>query len=556
MQQLISLWLALDGRRRAIVLFSVLAMFGGVLMLSRIASSPTYSLLYSGLEPSTSGEVVQSLEQRGVLYDVRGNSIYVENTRRDELRMSLASEGLPALNGQGYELLDSLSGFGTTAQMFDAAYWRAKEGELARTIVAGPQIRSARVHIANAASQPFRQSSNSTASVTATSVTGSLTSGQAKALKYLVASAVSGLSPDNVSVIDGRSGIVVSGDSETATGSTGEDRANELKHNVERLLEARVGVGNAIVEINVETATEREAITEIQFDPDGRVAISSEIEERTTSSNDSRGGSVTVASNLPDGDAGNSNNNSSSQDSETRERTNFEVSETRREILRSPGAIMRISTAVLVDGEFETDEQSGQKIWKARSEEELQALEDLVAAAIGLNTERGDTLTLRSMKFETTLAQGSIASPTFVQRLNLDVMKLVQIAVLSLVTLILGLFVLRPIISKAALPALPGPTSAERYDPIASSKPASTLLDGSSSSTDGVGAITGEIDDSGLMPPGLSVLGNENLASTSIAGAASAQSDPVDKLRQMIENRQDETVEILRNWIEDGEEHA
>ena len=71
--------------------------------------------------------------------------------------MTLAAEGLPANSGTGYELLDSLSGFGTTSQMFDAAYWRAKEGELARTLLAMPQIRAARVHLASAPARPLTE---------------------------------------------------------------------------------------------------------------------------------------------------------------------------------------------------------------------------------------------------------------------------------------------------------------------------------------------------------------------------------------------------------------
>ncbi len=106
------------------------------------ASQPDMALLFAGLEPAASGEVIAALEQQGVPYEVRGPAVYVPSTQRDVLRMTLASEGLPQTAGQGYELLDSLTGFGTTAQMFDAAYLRAKEGELARTILASPGIRS------------------------------------------------------------------------------------------------------------------------------------------------------------------------------------------------------------------------------------------------------------------------------------------------------------------------------------------------------------------------------------------------------------------------------
>ncbi|MGB8813597.1 MAG: flagellar M-ring protein FliF, partial [Paracoccaceae bacterium] len=191
MQNLFSLWSALDARRRVIVFGATIAVFVAVLALSRMAGTPGLSLLYAGLDGSTAGEVVAALEQRGVAFEVRGDSIHVDSSQRDALRMTLAAEGLPRTGAAGYELLDGLSGFGTTSQMFDAAYWRAKEGELARTILSNPQIRAARVHIAQAPAQPFQRDQLASASVTVTTTTGSLSEIQAKALKHLIAAAVS-----------------------------------------------------------------------------------------------------------------------------------------------------------------------------------------------------------------------------------------------------------------------------------------------------------------------------------------------------------------------------
>ncbi|CAM5370327.1 flagellar basal-body MS-ring/collar protein FliF [Frigidibacter albus] len=301
MQQLVALWQALDTRRRVIVAGATVAMFAAVLMLSGLSGGrPSMALLYAGLEGRGAAEVIAALDARTVPYEVRGDAIYVPVTERDSLRMALAGEGLPATGGAGYELLDKLSGFGTTAQMFDAAYWRAKEGELARTIVASTLIRSARVHIAVPNGQPFRQNRRPTASVAVTTGAGTLPPAHARALKFLVASAVAGMTPEDVSVIDADSGTVIAGDDGTPA-QGGEDRATAIKRNVERLLEARVGLGRAVVEVSVETVTEREAITERRFDPQGRVAISTETEERSNSAKDTKPGSVTVASNLPEG---------------------------------------------------------------------------------------------------------------------------------------------------------------------------------------------------------------------------------------------------------------
>ncbi len=303
MNQILSSWGALDARRRMIAIGATIAVFAAILALSAITSKPNMALLYAGLGPAQSGEIVAALGKQGVTYQVQGDSILVDIRRRDELRMMLASEGLPKLNGTGYELLDSLSGFGTTSQMFDAAYWRAKEGELARTILANPDIRSARVHIASLAGASFRNDTRPTASVTVTTHGGGLSAPQAKALQYLVASAVPRMKPEDVSVIDSVNGLIASG--EKTPNQVGEDHAADLRKNVERLLEARVGYGNAVVELSVQTVSEREAITERRFDPQGRVIISTENTETSRQADATKAPNVTVASNLPDGSASN-----------------------------------------------------------------------------------------------------------------------------------------------------------------------------------------------------------------------------------------------------------
>lgn len=539
MQPLIALWQALDPRRRLIVGVATLGMFAAVLALSGLAGKPSMALLYAGLESARAGEVVAALDQRAVVYEVRGDSIYVEAPRRDELRMALAGEGLPATGGAGYELLDSLSGFGTTSQMFDAAYWRAKEGELARTIVANPAIRSARVHIASSGSQPFRKESRPTASVAVGTAAGGLSPNHAKALKYLVASAVSGMSPDDVSVIDEAGGLIGAGEETSGTGSTN-DRAVELKKNVERLLEARVGYGNAVVEVSVETVTEREAITERIFDPETRVAISTDTEERTDKADDTRPGAVTVASNLPEGDAG-SGAKSQSQSSETRERTNYEVSETTREVVRAPGAIRRLSVAALVDGLQVTD-ATGATTWQPRPDEELSALKDLIASAVGFDEARGDVITLRSLAFEPVVPLGTPSTPGILSSTSLDLMNLVQIAVLSVVALILGIFVIRPILTQ--------PVRSRLAEPSAPAAP-------------GTRALTGEIEEREVLPGPMTVVSDFDIGGRAPPMGVGAGfgvkpdiSDPVARLKRLIDERQTESVEILRSWMEDHEEKA
>jgi len=540
LQQILDVWKALDVRRRVIVFLATAAVFAAVLGLARMASSPSLTLLYAGLESGAAGDVVAALEQRGVAYDVRGGAIFVESARRDELRMTLASEGLPATSTKGYELLDSMSGFGTTSQMFDAAYWRAKEGELARTIQAHPAITGARVHLASTGSNPFQRDVEPSASVMINTSSGALTSKHGRALRYLVASAVTGLAPDDVSIIDSTGGLI--GVAEDAPANATDDRAEAMRKRVQRLLEARVGPGNAVVELSLDTVNRTESMRERRIDPQSRVAISTDSEERTNTSSDQGGGDVTVASNLPDGEAG-GGDTSSSQSSETRERVNYEVSETEREITVAPGAIKRLTVAVLVNGTTTTN-PDGAEVFTPRPEEELTALRDLVASAVGFNEERGDVITLKTMQFETVLPSGTSAETGFLAGLALDLMSIIQAIVLAVVALILGGFVVRPILMRTQ----------PEHPSLLSSEPPETPPN-----EEATRVLTGEIDDGARNPSGMSLVAGPEVPldnDAEVPALSRTAEDPAERLRNLIGERQQETVEILRNWLEGEEENA
>ena len=541
MQHIIKVWSGLDTGKKVLIGMASIAVVAAFIGLFRMVSNPGMTLLYAGLEATAAGDVIQSLEQKGIHNEVRGGAIYVESSARDMLRMTLATEGLPENGMQGYELLDTLTGFGTTSQMFDAAYWRAKEGELARTIVTIPMITAARVHIANTGSNPFQRAVTPSASVTLTTTGGSVAIAQARAIKFLVASAVPGLKTDDVSVIDSVVGLVAAAEDQSQ-GQNGDDRSDTMRDRVLRLLEARVGVGNVVVEVDISTDFVSETVRERIVDPSSRVVISTDTEESSNDSTSSADGAVTVASNLPDGEAAGAEGSRNSNN-QTRERINYEISETSREVLRSPGTVKRITVAVLVNGIQQVNAE-GQLVLEPRNEDELEALKDLVSSAVGLDEARGDQVTLKSMEFLQNAPIGTYAESSLFQSLSLDVMSLIQMAVLAIVTLLLGLFVLRPILTS-------------KTEPYPIAPPETTLVrsignvgSGSSELT----PLTGEIADDDFEFGALS-------AAQASAGASSASdqnqsSDPVDRLRALIAERQDETVEILRGWIEDRGEKA
>lgn len=528
------MWNGTDRRQSAVALGGGAALVVVLAILVRLASQPSYDLLYSGLEPAAAGEVIAAIETRGIPHRVQGDAIYVRGSDRDALRLSLAGDGLPANGTAGYELLDTLTGFGTTSQMFDAAYWRAKEGELARTITGSPRIRAARVHIANPGSDPFQPAQTVTASVALRPAAGGLAPGHAQALRYLVASSVPGLAPENVTVIDADSGQVLGGADLTDPGADAMGRAESLRRNIERLLAARVGPGNAVVQVSIEMNTARETILERRIDPDSRVVVQTDTEERADSTRDSRADGVTVASNLPDGDAAAGGGTSSSQESETRERITYDISETQREIEQGPGDIRRISVAVLLNGVQQVGED-GIAETVPRDPAEIEALRELVERAVGFDAARGDAVSVQSMVFDET-ATADLRPASLTDRMSFDLGRVLQSLVLAAAALFITFGLLRPMLTR---PPAPPPRDAP--------------------SIAGPDATGPEVDADPLPVPadaaeGDGATGDMRTLAGAGAEAGGAPLDPVERLRRLIEDREEETVEILRGWMDADEE--
>ena len=541
MNQIIDTWQSLDLRRRIILLGAIGLTFAAVLSLAQIATRPGMSLLYSGLDPAAAGEVVGALEQMNVEAEVRGDAIFVPEDERDRVRLSLAREGLPRQGQAGYELLDRLSGFSATSDMFNAAYWRAKEGELARTILASPGVRAARVHIAVPTRRPFaRDGVAPTASVTITMAGGAVTQEQAMAIRYLTALSVANLSPDQVAVIDSRAGMVLAPGKDSAiadAASQASTREAKLKAEIEDLIAARVGRDRARVSVTVETDREAETVTERTLNPESRVTIHSDSEEISDTSEGSAA-NVTVASNLPDGDAGQDNTNESAR-TESRERVNYDYSETRRETTRQAGAIRRISVAVLVDGII-SENADGTSNWEPRPDEELSALRNLVIAAIGYDEQRGDIVTVDSMAFQPDATPGALveASPIirFAER---NAMTLIQLGFLAVVVAVLGMTVIKPLLSRQPSQASLPPGLSLATDNVGDPAQAAAAL----GAVPGSATVVTGPDGNAMLVPGPAADG---------AGEEAAQTSPDENLRNVVSERPEQTAEMLKAWLEDS----
>lgn len=510
--KLIETFRGLPLQRQLILAGAVLGVVLAMSFLVRGSMQPSMALLYAGLDPAHAGEVIQELDQRGVPYELRGEAIFIAENDRDQVRFALAQQGLPKQSVQGYELLDDINGFSITSEMYNAAYWRAKEGELTRTILAIPGITAARVHIgANLRSGFARSQPTQTASVTLTSAQ-TLTRSQAEAIQYLVALAVAGLDAEEVAVIDPSAGILAGPgiDEVEQPAVMAESQSGLLEQKILRLLDARVGPGNARVSVSVDVSRERQRTSAVTFDPDSRV-----LRNRTTSdvSETSRGGTsgLTVASNLPDGEAEPQATPSSSEISNSTETVSYEMNETRTETERLPGEIERISIAVLLNEQALGIDPAAENAAEL-AEQTVAEFQQLVMSAAGLNTERGDTLTVELMPFQEMPAEDLVAAPGLVEQLvERYFWSGLQVLLLGLVVIVLALGVVRPLL-----------TPREGEAVIASDPP---LLTGA-----------GEASGAG--------------------GEAGAPADPFDYLRDYTRERQDETAALLQEWLNEDRKTA
>ncbi|MEM6973010.1 MAG: flagellar basal-body MS-ring/collar protein FliF [Pseudomonadota bacterium] len=515
-----TLWRSLDLRQRLALGGGTAAAVVAIIAIATMSTRAPTALLYAGLEPAAAGEVIAALDARGIAHDVRGTAIHVNAAMRDRVRLALAAEGLPPQGQQGYELLDGLSGFSATADMFDAAYWRAREGELARTLVAAPRIRAARVHLAVQPRRRFaRDQTAPTASVTITTAGAALSEAEAGSVRYLVALAVPGLAPEAVAVIDSRAGMILGprSDPAAAMADAAAGREARLKVQLEEMLAARVGLGNARVSVALELDRTGETVSERRFDPGSRVVISEDTEERNAQS---QGGddAVTVASNLPDGEAGGASQRRS-ESRENRARANFDYDETRREQVRRPGGISRLSVAVLVDGIREPG-PDGALAWRPRPVEEIEALTALVQAAVGFDAERGDSVVVETLAFQPP-AEIEDSGPGLVSTLlERHAMTLIQLAALAGIVLVLVFTVIRPMLRREP-----------ELAPI----------------------FVGDVDPA--LPPATEAAQAIAIDNESEDGIAAALPDR-ETLRQTVASLPESSAATLRDWLDNAEEDA
>lgn len=435
-------------------------MMGFFAFLILRAQTPNLAPLYTGLSLEDSSAILSELQTQNVPYELRGDgdTILVPRDQITTLRMSLAGSGLPQRGQVGYEIFDQQSTLGATSFVQNINNVRALEGELARTITSLNRIKSARVHLVLPERALFQRERKDPSASIVLSVRGELSSGEIQAIQHLVASAVEGLKPSLVSIVDDQGNLLASGtgDEQDALVGQGAERTlsfeNMLRTRVEDMLANVVGAGRARVEVSAEIDFNRSTTTQETFDPDGQVVRSSQTRESQNVSG-ATNGQVTVANELP-GASGAGGTGTTDQGNSTEEVTNYEISKTTQTAVTEAGAVKRLSVAVVVDGVY-ADDGSGNLTYTPRTADEVAQILTLVRSAVGYSETRGDTVEVVNMQFAERpglATPGTDAAGGLLDFTRDDIMNGAEMAVTLLIALALVFFVMRPLLKKVLTP--------------------------------------------------------------------------------------------------------
>lgn len=437
------------------VSIALVAFFAFIMM--RVAAPPM-ALLYSGLPMSDSAEIVAKLDALKVPYELRGDGTTIMVAKPDalRLRMSMAEAGLPSGGSVGYEIFDDQNALGTTSFVQNLNHLRALEGELARTIRALSIVEAARVHLVLPERELFSRERKDPSASIVIRTRGGLARSQAKAIQFLVAAAVEGLVPGNVSIIDETGQVLAGGDgADGAMGASMDERQQSfegrMRKQVADIVTSVVGPNKARIQVAAELDFNRITRNSETFDPESQVVRSSQTVEESSSLNerDPQDG-VTVGNALPDaiGQGGEAETTSSETTARVEETVNYEISRTTTTEVVEAGRVKRLSVAVLVDGKYETG-ADGTRTYVARTDQDLEMIARLVRSAIGFDAGRGDTVEVVNLPLSDTALEPLENDPVPEGFLaSLDMMRLAELGALLIVTLLAIFLVVRPLIAR------------------------------------------------------------------------------------------------------------
>jgi len=417
-RRLASTWQELPPIRKGMLAGTGFALAALLFLLYSWSSSTSFVTLYSGLEPSDSSTIVDQLRSRGTDFRLEsdGSRVLVPESQIDELRMEFASQGLPEGGHVGFEIFET-NAFTATDFVQRLNFQRGLQGEIERTIETFPQVNGARVHIVMPERTLFRQDDEpATASVVLQLRPGRvLTMEEVSGVAHLVSGAVSGLDKQQVTILDSSGAILFDGATagEGGIAFTGTQQAlvrdfeDQLTHDAQSLLDRSIGVGNSVVTVRATLDFDQVETQTSTFGDDGVPLSTSTVTENYSTTGEASQGAIPGAvTNVPGanadlpGGAGTGDTATTSPSTTDYERTestsNFEVPQTVTVATQATGDVERLSVSLIID--------------ETVPEAQATALSDSVAAAVGIEVERGDSIVMTRLAFDRTLVDTATVS--------------------------------------------------------------------------------------------------------------------------------------------------
>ncbi len=392
-------WGRLNPVQKATATMVCLLAVGGLIAAIALASRPQYTVLFSNLNATDAGAIVEKLKESKTDYRLTagGTAIEVPSQKVYDLRIQLAGEGLPQGGNIGFEIFDK-STFGMTEFTQRLDYQRALQGELTRTISQMEPVASARVHISIPEESVFSQKEKeASASVFVKLRPGrQLNADQVAAITHLVSAAVEGLKPSNVAVVD-TSGNLLSDFGSGPMGTAGlrlsssqlqmqRDFEAQTARDLQVMLEKVLGPGKAVVRVNARMNFDTKQTDNELYDPQGVLVSEEQQEETYKGAPRGMPGVPAIATSM--GGPSGITTTSASGDNYTRTQSSnkYEVSKRVEHITQAPGKVEKLSVAVLIDGTVSPAMNA--------------TIRQAVSTAIGFDATRGDQVTVDSLPFD------------------------------------------------------------------------------------------------------------------------------------------------------------
>lgn len=468
--QVAGMWSSMALRKKMTLLLVIALTTGGFVALLSWTGRPDFQNLYSGLAPEDAGVIMERIKEEKIPYRISegGRSIQVPREWVYELRMRLASQGLPQSAGIGFEVFDNTK-LGMTEFVQNVNYQRALQGELARTINRIDEIESARVHLVMPEKSLFVEDEKpATASVVIKMRAGrQLAKAQIQGIVHLISSSIAGLEPDNVTVVDNRGKLLAGKESAQNPDGVNTDQfvyqqqvEKSLETRVKSMLEDVLGPNKAIVRVSCELDFTRHEQTEETYLPENQVVRSEQaLEESTSSAGAAPMGIPGMASNTVSGYIGTGSMSPAAEGKDTgtafrkQDHTrNYEIGKIVAHKVMPYAQLKRVSTAVIVDGTYQlvAKGKKNEKQWdySARTEAEMGQFEAIVKRAVSFDADRGDKVEIENIPFETAKIADDApdALPGGWREKLADFRPLMQYAFAGMFLLMTFLFLVRPLV--------------------------------------------------------------------------------------------------------------